>query len=261
MRRSVLAGGERRGGKHFHTFGRRHYDKVMRPLLVLDTCGQTGYVALLDVDGPELPVAERSIAPRETQEQILPAIQSSLAAAALVPAQLAAIAVVTGPGSFTGVRVGLAVAKGLALAASLPLLPCSALAALACTALLLDPEDLDLSPGGPVTAWLDAGRTDIYAGTYTRQPALPPVCLGEQMLTRSAAMHSAQGPILIVEPSLADVQEGTLLVSPAQLQRATCALAVSLFHAAEFVDPVLVDANYLRVPDAELALRARQAGA
>ncbi len=226
----------------------------MRPLLVLDTCGQTGYVALLDADASEPLLAEQTIAPRATQEGILPAIQSSLAGVALRPSQLAAIAVVTGPGSFTGVRVGLAVAKGLALAASLPLLPLSALAALSCAA----PAS---ALSNPVTAWLDAGRTDIYAGIYSPRPNLPPLCLAEHMLPRSAAMHSAQGPILIAEPPLADILPNTHLVSPEELQRATRQLAVSLFHAAAFVSPALVDANYLRVPDAELALRARQAGA
>ena len=74
-------------------------------------------------------------------------------------------------------------------------------------------------------------------------------------------MHSAQGQVLVVEPSLAGILPNTHLVSQQQLQRATRNLAVSLFHAAAFTSLALVDANYLRVPDAELALQARLAGA
>ncbi len=222
----------------------------MRALLVFDTCGQTGYVALVDADRPAVPLAERTIAARETQEQLLPAVADVLQRAGMSAAGLAGIAVVTGPGSFTGVRVGLAAAKGLAEAVGVRLVACSRLAVLAAAA-----------GGDEVTAWLDAGRTDVYVGHYRLAAEGVAVCDGEEMLPRGAALLDVRGVVAVAEPALADAVPGVRVVPEEGMRRATVAVAAGLFCAGRFADAALLDANYLRVPDAELALRARQAGA
>lgn len=210
----------------------------MPALLLLDTCGTTNYVALLHTDTASIQ-ATQTLPARETQERLLPAIAALLAAST---EPLAAIAVVTGPGSFTGVRIGLAAVKGLAEARTLPLLALSRLAILAQTA----------PPDTPVTAWIDAGRTDLYTRSATT----------ETMLPREAAITAAANTTLVLEdPTLAPPYHPHLVPTPEALQQAAATLALHLFHAKTFADTALLDANYLRVPDAETALRARQTAA
>ena len=97
-------------------------------LLALETSGDVGSVALL-ADGA---VCERAIpSPREQTGSVLPHVQGLLADAGLELGDLDGIAFGRGPGSFTGLRVATAVAHGFGLAAGLPLLPISSLAAIA----------------------------------------------------------------------------------------------------------------------------------
>src|ERR1039457_2601096 len=100
-------------------------------ILLIDTCGEIGSVALADTGAGTAALTAATIAGRSASERLLPAIQE-LAAARNSPLQsLGAVAVVHGPGSFTGVRVGLSAAKGLCEALNLPLIAISRLAVLA----------------------------------------------------------------------------------------------------------------------------------
>jgi tRNA threonylcarbamoyladenosine biosynthesis protein TsaB len=132
-------------------------------LLAIDTATWTASVAVTDEHGAVLATGE---ARAETHsENLLPLIAQVTAEAGVAPAQLDAIAVGVGPGSFTGLRIGLATAKGIAFAARRPLWAVSSLAALAldladaCDAALLIPA-------------LDARRGEIFVGLYRRDPAL-----------------------------------------------------------------------------------------
>jgi tRNA threonylcarbamoyladenosine biosynthesis protein TsaB len=89
-------------------------------------------------------------------EATLPALEAALSLAGLRRDQLEALVVGAGPGSFTGVRVAAATAKGLALALDLPLLAYSSLLALAASV----PADR------PVCALFDARRGEVYAGCW-----------------------------------------------------------------------------------------------
>jgi len=82
--------------------------------------------------------------------------------AGVAPGELDAIAIGAGPGSFTGLRIGMATAKGIAFAAGKPLWAVSSLAALA-----------SLVDKPLVTAVLDARRGEIYAGVYRRTGGVP----------------------------------------------------------------------------------------
>ena len=79
--------------------------------------------------------ARRSSEVRQHAAQLLPMIQELLTEQALSIADLDAVAFVSGPGSFTGLRIGAGVAQGLAFAAGLPVLPVSSLAVMAAKAL------------------------------------------------------------------------------------------------------------------------------
>lgn len=93
--------------------------------------------------------------------RLMPTIDLLLREASAEPADLAAIAVSEGPGSFTGVRIGLVTAKTLAQTLGIPLYTCSTLEAAA----LRWPME-----GDPIAVLLDARRGEIYSGVYRRLP-------------------------------------------------------------------------------------------
>jgi tRNA threonylcarbamoyladenosine biosynthesis protein TsaB len=106
-------------------------------------------------------VLERSeLAPRRHAALILPMIESLLDEAGLSRRGLDAVAVGRGPGAFTGVRLAISVAQGLALGLDIPVIPVSSLAALA----------QDAPPGdASILAVIDARMGEIYAGAFRRK--------------------------------------------------------------------------------------------
>ncbi|MBS0584394.1 MAG: tRNA (adenosine(37)-N6)-threonylcarbamoyltransferase complex dimerization subunit type 1 TsaB [Proteobacteria bacterium] len=129
-------------------------------LLAIDTATEACSAAL-SIDGK---IIERSeFAPRRHAELILPMIASLLAEAGLSRHDLQGIAVGRGPGAFTGVRLAISVAQGLALGLDLPVVPVSSLAALA-----LEAPDAAAQRDGAILAVIDARMGEIYAGAFRR---------------------------------------------------------------------------------------------
>jgi len=125
-------------------------------LLAFETATEACSVAVLD-DGR---VLERfDIAPRRHTELALPWAQALLAEAGLGKAQLDAVAVGCGPGAFTGVRLGVALAQGIALGLDLPVVPVSTLQALACRALAAGETRR-------IVAAIDARMGELYAAAW-----------------------------------------------------------------------------------------------
>lgn len=124
-------------------------------LLAFETSTESCSVALLC--GEEL-TFRSELAPRRHAELVLPMAEELLAAAGIGKRQLDVLAVGRGPGAFTGVRLGVSVAQGLAFALGLPVLPVSSLAALAMQA----PGE-----GGAILAVIDARMGEVYAGCFT----------------------------------------------------------------------------------------------
>jgi tRNA threonylcarbamoyladenosine biosynthesis protein TsaB len=123
-------------------------------LLAFETATEACSVALY-VDGA---VRERfEVAPRRHAELSLPWAEALLADAGIARSQLDAIALSRGPGAFTGVRLAIALAQGIALALDRPLVPVSTLAVLAMRA-----------EGTRILAAIDARMGEIYAGTFLR---------------------------------------------------------------------------------------------
>ncbi|TIS56037.1 tRNA (adenosine(37)-N6)-threonylcarbamoyltransferase complex dimerization subunit type 1 TsaB [Mesorhizobium sp.] len=98
-------------------------------------------------------------------EHLMAVIYGALKAGATDYASLGAIAVSTGPGSFTGLRVGVSAARGLALALKIPAIGVTTLEALAA-------EATATFPGRAVLAALDAGREEIHAALYDETSVL-----------------------------------------------------------------------------------------
>ena len=125
-------------------------------LLALETSTESCSVALSR--NGEL-ISRSELAPRRHAELLLPMCDEVLADAGISRHQLDAIAVGRGPGAFTGVRLAISAAQGMALALDLPVIPVSSLAALALDA----PVDAH-----PILAVIDARMGEIYAGAFER---------------------------------------------------------------------------------------------
>ncbi|HKJ04807.1 MAG TPA: tRNA (adenosine(37)-N6)-threonylcarbamoyltransferase complex dimerization subunit type 1 TsaB [Geopsychrobacteraceae bacterium] len=132
------------------------FEKIAKAkILAIDTSSLSGSVALCQ-DG--IILAESTINARSTHsERLLQQVEQVLEGAGITVSDLDLIAVVHGPGSFTGLRVGLATAKGLAVAADLPVVGLSTLEVLA--------MNLPLCPY-PVCAFIDARKGEVYSGLY-----------------------------------------------------------------------------------------------
>lgn len=217
--------------------------------LALDTATLTGSVAVLRDD---LALAELSARVRATHsEQLLVLVEEALARAGVSLDEVERLAVGVGPGSFTGVRIGLATAKGLALSTGAPLVGVSSLAALAASLAL---------HGGPVLACLDARRDEVYAegfgeGLATVMPALhaSPESVGARAL-------SALAGVITVVGDLDDALRGRLASSaPERFVFVTRALATPLARfvsvaasARGVVDDGSLEPIYLRGSDAKV---------
>jgi tRNA threonylcarbamoyladenosine biosynthesis protein TsaB len=125
-------------------------------LLAIETSTESCSVALSR--NGEL-ISRSELAPRRHAELLLPMCDDVLAEAGIARHQLDAIAVGRGPGAFTGVRLAISAAQGMALALDLPVIPVSSLAALALDA----PMDAH-----PILAVIDARMGEIYAGAFER---------------------------------------------------------------------------------------------
>ena len=151
-------------------------------LLALDTATDACSAAVW-VDGV---VHERyELAPRRHAALILPMIEAVLAEAGLRPAQLDAVAFGRGPGAFTGVRIAVGIAQGIAFAADLPVVPVSTLAALA---LGVGRE----TGHARLAVALDARMSEVYWGTYV-VTADDAELLGEERVCAPAAVTAPTG--------------------------------------------------------------------
>ncbi|MBB1287089.1 tRNA (adenosine(37)-N6)-threonylcarbamoyltransferase complex dimerization subunit type 1 TsaB [Flavisolibacter sp. BT320] len=138
----------------------------MNPVLHIDTAVQVASVCLSDGDDIIASLANPS--EKESASWLHVAIQSILQQNNVVPAQLAAVVVSTGPGSYTGLRVGLSAAKGLCYALSIPLIGINTLQMMAAAAQENTSELL--------CPMIDARRMEVFTALYNQslQEVLPP---------------------------------------------------------------------------------------
>ena len=204
-------------------------------LLSIDTCGSSGSIALARLEGDTLDVfAEADLAAKTYSARLVPAIAELLAAERASVANLAAIIVTRGPGSFTGIRIGLSTAKGLAEPHALPILAVSRLAVLAHKA-------------GCQAAALDASRHEFYFGRY--DDPLREALLSQDAFEREAATLGSH--LAVCEPSIHALAPAATLVD-APTAADALHFALSRLRARDFDDPVTLDGNYVRRSDAEI---------
>lgn len=232
-------------------------------ILGIDTSGRQGSVALLQAPdelqgGPLHTVELAPLAGGQCSELLVPAIAALLERHGLQKRALSLLAVASGPGSFTGLRVAIATVKGLAEAFAIPVVPVSVLEAI----LLASPAQ------GRAVAAIDAQRAEVFFAEHvTVNPAAnlrediagfaafaamlaagspPPIVvtpdevlatrLRESALPESAFPASSFNVTLVARPTAEDIAR----------------IAYRKFLDGVRVDIATLDANYLRRSDAEI---------
>lgn len=218
---------------------------VEYPVLAFDTCGDAGTVALVDLQNKSTTVtciSQTELAGRAASAELMPAVDGMLRNAELDLRSLRAILVVNGPGSFTGIRVGLSTAKGLAHAAGVPIVAISRLAVLGSLT-----EDR-----GDSLALLDAGRNEFYARRAERE-----WLASFEEITAAAA---AGASLIVAEARIAaTIAERLAPLRPLLVGSldacAAVRAALTRLRSGASDDLAALDANYLRRSDAELFAR------
>lgn len=220
-------------------------------LLVTDTSGKDGFVGLVraerDAQSQKIDVIEEvPLAGGTFSAQLVPQISSLLDKHGFDKTDVDAFVVVSGPGSFTGLRVGLAAIKALAEILHKPIVPVS----------LLEVVALSAHAPGTVLAAVDAGRGEVYVGEYGVTGETAKV-LQEQLLPRDAFLSSGKG-VLVCTPNanLAQMARSAGISSVVCLDKITAGMVAALgwhkLQAGETALPEQLDANYIRRSDAEI---------
>lgn len=214
----------------------------MSLVLGVDTCGPSGSVALarLEPDSFEL-LGQIELAGRSYSSTLMTALEELLSGAKATVRELDAIVVVPGPGSFTGVRIGLAAVKGLAEPAKTQVAAVSHLAVLAAKA-------------GTSWAALDAHRHEVFLRTETPGGEARELLAGAAEL---AALQPHPARVAVCDEAAAVLLAATwpdteLLLSAPPTAADALALAAPLVRAGTFADVALLDGHYLRRSDAEI---------
>jgi tRNA threonylcarbamoyladenosine biosynthesis protein TsaB len=172
----------------------------MSVILAMDTAAPRLQLALRLADG-RIDTLVEDMAQGQA-ERIFPAIAELLARNVLMYADLSRVAVTTGPGSFTGVRIGLSAAKGLGLALNIPVIGVPSLLAISLSGWM----------GGEVTVCVDAHRDEDYVQDFSA-PGIP---AGEPELRRKASwLCGGQEMITNPFPDIARVAEFAATADPA----------------------------------------------
>lgn len=224
--------------------------------MALDTCDSRGSIALFDGEKVlgEIPHPEGE----DYSSWLLPAVDQLLSSNSLTHSDLAGYAVASGPGSFTGVRVGLTTAKAWAEVYGKPLFPVSRLSVLAARA---------ASIAEYAAAFIDAQRKQIFAGLYGREKGLWSLVGDESVIDPSEffqrALAASGGlsiawvtldPLLLTQNPFWHAHKG----NAASIVTVNPPLAADVGRYAfshlqqKGVDALTLDANYVRRSDAEI---------
>lgn len=236
-------------------------------VLALDTTTREGSVALVE---DECIVAERRGDPSRSHGERLPGeILTLLGERGIVMSSIDVFAVASGPGSFTGLRIGIATVQGLAFACERPVVGVSALEALA------HAGSGAAVPGSAVAAWMDAHRREVFSALYKvdsggaftpeRLREIEPAAVGGPEATLARWSDLCPAPIMFVGDGAVLYGDligrsglaGAAIVEPPPLAGVIGRLAVAYAGRGEATGPAAIRPLYIRRPDAEISRAAR----
>jgi tRNA threonylcarbamoyladenosine biosynthesis protein TsaB len=222
-------------------------------LLVADTSGRNGSVALAraqeESSSHEVQLIESApLAGGTFSALLVPQIAGLLEKHGFRKSDIGAFIVVSGPGSFTGLRVGLAAIKALAEVFQKPIVPVSLLEVVACAS----------GAQGSVLAALDAGRGEVYGGSYQVEKGTSRM-MEERVLPRNEFVSLAQNSVVVTpDPNLAsEAKSGGASVVELEAIRAEmiARLGWEKLRSGNVVSPEQLEANYVRRTDAEIFVK------
>jgi tRNA threonylcarbamoyladenosine biosynthesis protein TsaB len=221
-------------------------------LLAIDTSGKQGSIALaqatqqagdIDIDIDVLEIAP--LVGGTFSAELIPRISDLLSRNGHTRNDIGAFAVASGPGSFTGLRIGLAAVKALAEVLQKPVAAVS----------LLEVCVRGSGAQGKVMAALDAGRGDVYVGEY-EIPAAPGQVPRELILSRSEFLAQAIGWAVVTPDSVLSEAAAAAGLSVTKLPQISAGDVARLgwhkIQSRETVTPEQLEANYIRRTDAEI---------
>ena len=219
-------------------------------VLGVDTSGKHGSIALGECNEGGCRILEVvPLAGGTFSAQLIPEIAALLEKYRYHKSDIDAFAVVSGPGSFTGLRVGLAAIKGLAEILQKPIAAVSLLEAVAVSA----------NAHGNVLSALDAGRNEIYAGRYQIGEGVRQI--GEHLYTAEEFLAAANGCLIVTPDQYVADLAGKASLKCQCIERPRSDTIITpgwkKILLGETVDPDKLDANYIRRSDAEIFSKPR----
>ena len=218
-------------------------------IVAVDTSGRKGSIALCRGDGDSFEVLQlTSLEGGMYSAQLMPRMAEALQQHRLDKTQVDGFVVVSGPGSFTGLRVGLSTVKGLCEILLKPLATVSMLEAVA----LVHGWD-----GQTVTAILDAGRGEIYVGEYQvsagrASPVREYIAKLDEFASEAARVR---GGLFTPDAKVAEALQTTnacaMSIAPVYADEIG-RIGIRKLLAGETADPATIDVNYIRRSDAEI---------
>ncbi len=224
-------------------------------ILALDTSGKHGSIALCECGASALDWRVLEVVPLTGgmySAQLTPEISALLSRHHVDKSAVDLFAAASGPGSFTGLRVGLSTVKALAEVLGKPIVAVSLLQALAW-------QYASENGAGRVVVALDAGRRQVFLGEYLTQREALPELRREALLTFDELVGEARAnsevPVATPDETVAAALRnvGVPFTSIARAQADLIARVGALKLAAgQVVSPDELDANYIRRSDAEI---------
>jgi tRNA threonylcarbamoyladenosine biosynthesis protein TsaB len=240
-------------------------------ILAIDTSGPSGGITLAEADAQSFRVIESAaIAGGTFSAQLIPTLAALLKKHGYGVKDLGGFATASGPGSFTGLRVGLSAINGLAETLHQPIATVSVLEALASLA----------DHTGTIAAAMDAGRKEVFLGIYRRNAEASAENSGpqtgahsdhalfkqrEELLTQQdflATLGTERPAVIITSDAplaeLASASHSAVLVVTRPGSEVVACIGAGKLLSGESVSVEALDANYLRRSDAEIFFKGNR---